>query len=239
MTLVAIHQPNFFPWLGFFDKMVRADTFILLDNVQFQKTGGTWTNRVRLLTGPKDDWVTLPVQRDYHGVLPISEMRLQETGFPRWKEKFPKTLRMNYAKHPWFPQVFDLVEDCLDYDGDRLAEFNIRNIKKIMEFVGLPCSHLIRGTGMNCSGNATELLIRLIRAAGGSAYLCGGGAGGYQEDALFAAAGIKLVYQNFKHPIYEQKGRAGFIPGLSILDALFNCGPDGVRAMLTAKPRDK
>jgi hypothetical protein len=76
--LVAIHQPNFFPWLGYFDKLARADVFILLDDAQYPKTGGTWSNRVQLLINEKPAWVTVPVVRSYHGVRQIREMRIDE-----------------------------------------------------------------------------------------------------------------------------------------------------------------
>jgi len=73
--VVAIHQPNFLPWLGYFDKLARADTFVLLDSVQFPKRNGTWMNRVKLLVGGEPGWITVPIVRAYHGLGGASSWR--------------------------------------------------------------------------------------------------------------------------------------------------------------------
>lgn len=238
MTIVAIHQPNFFPWLGFFDKIAKSDKFIFMDNVQFPETShGNWLNRVKLFTGAGESWVTLPVMRRYDGFLPISSMKIHPEEIPLWKAKFLKTIQFNYGRHPYFKTVFELVNDCVKYDAEMLAEFNMRSIKKILDYVGLAYDHTLPGSTIECSGSATELLISMVKAVGGDAYMCGGGAGGYQEDALFAASGLQLIYQNFKHPVYPQKGKTAFVAGLSILDALFNCPPEQIREMLTTTNR--
>src|SRR5262245_57551917 len=93
--LVALHQPNFFPWLGYFDKLVRADVFVVLDNVQCSKTGGTWSNRVRLLGGDAPRWITMPVVRAYSGVRLVREMQIDNE--QPWRRKFLQTLRTYYA----------------------------------------------------------------------------------------------------------------------------------------------
>lgn len=235
MTVVAIHQPNFFPWLGFFNKIVRSDQFIFMDNVQFPKKGGTWINRVKLLTGTGEAWVTLPIDRTYHGVVPVSQMRIQTKEMARWKGKFFKTLHFTYGKHPFFEPVNELVRGCFDYDGEMLTEFNIRSIKKVMDYIGLSYNHTMQGSRLECSGSATDLLIAMTKSIDGDAYMCGGGAGGYQEDELFANKGVRLIYQDFKHPVYPQKGRTEFIAGLSVLDAMFNCPVEQLRTMLISR----
>ena len=83
--LVAIHQPNFLPWLGYFDKLARADVFVLLDDAQFPKKGGTWVNRARLLVSGRPDWVTVPVDRSYHGTRTIIEMQIDDAR--PWRRK--------------------------------------------------------------------------------------------------------------------------------------------------------
>ena len=72
--VVAIHQPNFFPWLGYFDKIARSDVFIFLDDVQFPKTGGVWSNRVKILIGGEARWSTAPIDRSFTGTRKICEM---------------------------------------------------------------------------------------------------------------------------------------------------------------------
>ena len=84
-TLVAIHQPNFLPWLGYFDKIARADVFVMLDSVQFAKTGGTWSNRVQMLVGGQATWLTMPIVRSYHGVRTYRQMEIDEE--QSWRKK--------------------------------------------------------------------------------------------------------------------------------------------------------
>lgn len=228
--VVAIHQPNFFPWLGYFDKIARADVFILMDNVQFPKKGGGWSNRVQLAINGQAAWVTMPVVRSFHGTRLIKDMQINNS--TPWREKLLKTVQMSYARAPFFEQVFPLFENLVNNPTDGLMDYNEAAIRAIAAAVGLDTSRLVIGSTLGAAGAATDLLISMTRAVGGTAYLCGGGADGYQENDKFAQAGLELIYQNFQHPIYPQVNISEFISGLSIVDALMNCGIDGTRRLL-------
>ena len=232
--VVAIHQPNFFPWLGFFDKLRQCDVFIVLDDVQFQKTGGCWTNRVRIRVGGQPQWLTLPVQRNYRGYRRIREMEIDEHG--PWREKMIGTLRHSYARAPHFRAVFPGIEALLFSTpaGINLAEFNLTCIRTLAEMLGLDTGRLVLASSLPATGTATDLLVSLTRTVGGTAYLCGGGSGGYLEEGKFADAGLQLLYQKFQHPRYDQVGEGEFVAGLSVLDALFSCGTVTVRRLLGA-----
>jgi WbqC-like protein family len=232
MSTVAIHQPNFFPWLGYFDKIVRADAFVLLDHVQFQKTGGTWTNRVKLLVGGQARWITAPVVRIYHGVRRTDEMTFHEA-IP-WRIKMLKTLAANYRRAKYYDECMTLLEPLILHKDARAAEYNIHAIGTIIAAFGMDRTRLLRSSEMAVSGQGSELLLAITIAAGGTTYLCGGGATGYQDDGLFAERGVALVYQDFRHPKYPQveKDSTNFVAGLSIIDALMNCGITGTRELL-------
>ena len=92
--VVAIHQPNFFPWLGYFDKISRADSFLFLDNVQFPKKGGSWSNRIKLLISGDARWITAAIDRSYSGTRQIREMHFLSQN--PWRQKMFKTLEINY-----------------------------------------------------------------------------------------------------------------------------------------------
>src|SRR5262245_38214070 len=109
--VVAIHQPTFFPWLGYFNKIARADLFVVLDTVQFPKKGGTCSNRVKLLVSGEPAWVTMPVDRNYHGVRSYAEMMI-ESGSD-WREKIVRTVRANYGQSPYFAEVFGELEPLI------------------------------------------------------------------------------------------------------------------------------
>jgi hypothetical protein len=227
--LVAIHQPNFFPWLGYFNKIARADIFIVLDSVQFSKTGGTWSNRVRMLLEERPIWVTLPVVRSFHGVRLVREMRVADGP---WRVRILRTIRGAYRRAPYFGEIFPLVEELIETPTDMVAQFNLTVVRALTGRLGLDPGKLIVSSTLGLEGTGTSLLVDGVQAVGGGGYLCGGGAQGYQDDERFGSAGIELVQQMFQHPVYPQLGGGEFVPGLSIIDALMNCGFVGTRELV-------
>lgn len=221
--VVAIHQPNFFPWLGYFHKMSHADIFIVMDNVQFPKTGaGTWINRVQLLINGQPGWVTVPIVRAYHGIRQIKEMEINNVS--PWREKLLATIQMNYARAPFFKEVFPTLMELINYQHNLLADYNLHILNALVATLNIDRKKLILGSSLTVQGNATDLLISMVGAVGGTTYLCGGGSAGYLEAEKFSEAGIELSYQNFAHPTYFQHNSSNFMPGLSIIDVLMNCG---------------
>jgi WbqC-like protein family len=218
--LVAIHQPNFFPWLGYFDKIRRADVFIFLDAADYPRSGsggmGSWCNRVRLNVQGQARWVTCPVQKLPLGS-PISEAAIDD-GQP-WRDKLLRTLQANYARAPRFAEAMALLRPLILSGEGNLASFNIAAITTIAAHLGA-ASRFVRQSDLAGEGRSTALLVSLVKAAGGTAYLAGGGAGGYQDDALFERGGVKLVYQDFKPEPYGDSEK--FIPGLSVIDGLMH-----------------
>lgn len=220
--LVAIHQPNFFPWLGYFDKIRRADIFVFLDSVAYPRSGsggmGSWTNRVRLAIQGEPRWVTCPVKRMPHGV-PILAAEIDDRHL--WRTKLLKTLQANYGKEVKFVDAMALLEPLITMPETNLAAFNIHAIKTIAHHLGLS-AQFVHQSELPHEGEATPLLISLVKAVDGTAYIAGGGAGGYQEDELFEAGGIKLVYQGFTPRPYGSP--KSFLPGLSVIDYLMRDG---------------
>lgn len=236
MKVVAIHQPNFFPWLGYFDKMARSDVFVFLDHVQFQKTGGVWSNRVKMLVGGEARWVTAPIRRSFHGVAAINEIEWADE--QPWRKKLLKTLSANYGRAPFFDETMELLGPLVEWPEPNLSRFNIHAIKTLADTVGIRHGHAVASSQLQAQGAASNLLIAITQTVSGSAYMCGGGAAGYQEDEAFEKAGVKLMYQNFSHPSYHQVGSSDFVAGLSIVDALMNLGRGKVKKMLCLDGRD-
>lgn len=220
--LVAVHQPNFFPWLGFFDKIIRSDVFVVLDHIQFPKSEGNWSNRVKLVVNGQPAWVTMPVARDYEGFRRIDEMRIDNRA--PWRRKLLQLLRTNYGRARAFRDVFPDVESWVETPGELVADYNLAVITAICARLGLRSSHLVRSSALGVPGAKSELVAKLVAHVGGTVYLSGDGSDGYHQDDVFAATGITVQYQRFAHPVYQQRAGEPFIPGLSILDALFHCG---------------
>lgn len=230
--IVAIHQPNFFPWLGYFDKIALADVFVVLDSVQFPKKQGNWMNRVQILVQGEPRWLTVPVDRSYHGLRAVYDMRIADDR--QWRDRSMKSLRAAYGKAPYFERVVDVVQGLVCSEQTLLADYNLAAIEALVDrFVPVPAT-LVRSSELGVTGSATDLLITITKAVGGTTYLCGGGANTYQDDARFAEEGLTLRYQDFEPPDYEQLGSANTVKGLSVIDALFNLGFAGTASVLEA-----
>jgi hypothetical protein len=229
VTLVAIHQPTFLPWLGWWDKLVRADVLVLLDEVQFSKKGGTWMNRARILAEGEPRWLTVPVDRAYSGTRTVREMRTDES--KPWRDTILATIRGNYARARFADEVLPVLEDALAARTDRIAELNERAIGLLAHRLGVDTSRLVRQSDLGVSGAGTQLLVELCRAVDGDVYLSGDGSDGYLEEGVFADAGLDLRFQEFTTPPYPQQV-AGHVAGLSIVDALLNCGWRGTAELI-------
>jgi hypothetical protein len=218
-VVCAIHQPNFFPWLGYFDKIRRADVFVFLDEVVYNKSGsgmGCWTNRVNITIQGRAQWFGCPVRRE-PGTQLIRDVRIDDS--QSWRRKLRRTLEVNYRRSPGFERAMAIVAPLLECPTDVLADFNINAVTRIAEALGLACAYR-RQSELQADGKATELLINLTKAAGASCYLAGGGAAGYQQDDLFPEHGVTLLYNRFEPRPYGDPRR--FIPGLSVIDYLMN-----------------
>jgi len=223
--LCAIHQPNFFPWRGYFDKIARADVFIFLDNVAYPKSGsgmGSWVNRVRLNIQGVARWVGCPVRRR-EGEQPIREVLIDDS--QRWREKLLRTLEINYRRHAPYDVAMSLLRPLIERPESNLAEFNMHAIHAISEALGIG-GRFLRQSQLSATGKATELVVNLVKAVDATGYLAGGGASGYQENELFERHGLRLVQQNFEDRPYGPAEQ--FLPGLSIIDYLITEGPSAM-----------
>jgi len=229
MITVAIHQPNFFPWLGFFDKLAKSDIFILLDDAQAIKTGGSWVNRTLLPKGSKAAWSTVPIQR-VSGYPLINEVQFSNRA--DWQAKFLQQLNSLYKECVYVHDTLKWLQDCLSYETNHLCDFNLNAIRQLCGYLHIDDSKCIRSSSLGVTTKATQRLIDLIKAVEGDAYLCGGGSAGYLDEGLFQRNQIQLRWQNFQPGVYSQSGRADFLPGLSVLDALMNIGPTNTRELL-------
>jgi hypothetical protein len=221
-VLVAVHQPNFFPWLGFFDKIRRADVFVFLDGVDYPRSGskgmGSWTNRVRIAINGEAHWLTCPVRRMPLGT-PIAAIQINDD--QPWRAKLLRTLEVTYRRSPGFQRAMDLLAPLVTSQEAALAPFNMTAVTAIAAHLGLSC-RFVRQTDQPHVGSATQLLASLVTSVGGSAYLAGGGAQGYQEDDVFTGQGLGVVYQRYSPLLYGREER--FIPGLSVIDYLMEDG---------------
>lgn len=227
--VVAIHQPNYLPWLGWFAKAAQADVFVLLDDVQFEKGG--YTNRVEVKTAQGRTLLTVPVEAG--GATPprIDELRVAKDG--RWADRHAKTLSQSYGRSPGWRALGPRIEEVLADGGTRLAALNERLIRVILEALDVR-TRVVRASELRPSAApANEGLVEVCRALGAGTYLSGAGGRKYNDPAAFAAAGIDLVYSAFAHPTYAQPHGA-FEAGLSALDLVFSAPEEASRILRSA-----
>jgi hypothetical protein len=238
--IVAAHQPNFIPWLGYFDKMQKADLFVSVDHVQMERQ--SYQNRTSIMTGEGARWITVPVVQDSRGER-IVDKRIDNSrdGRHRWSRKMLLTLKYAYQAAPAFRQREAALTALLDQRWDRLEELNHSLIGFCREVMDIR-TPIIRSSQMRLTGSKSEMVLNLCREVGADVYLSGAGASkGYLDLAAFERAGIKVVWQEFEHPRYPQKtARDGFVERLSALDLIFNCGADSSAYFAkTASPKER
>ena len=224
-VVVGIHQPNFMPWLGYFYKMFKSDIFIFLDDVQMQKTGASYTNRVSINANGKAQFLTIPIKRE-SGNVNINETKFADN---RWKKKVIGSLQNNYAKSKYFKENRDFIFELINYETDNLADYNINFITNIAKKLNID-TKLVNSSNYNIKTNSTQRLIDLIKTVDGNIYLSGDGGDKYQDHQMYEDNGIEVIYNNFKPFPYEQFRSNEFVAGLSIVDALFNIGFDGIKS---------
>jgi hypothetical protein len=198
------------PWLGYFDKIVKSETFVFLDNVQFKKN--EFQNRNKIKTAQGWMWLTVPVLYKYPEQ--INEVKINNR--VDWRKKHLRTLAINYHKAPYFHVFFPEVEQFYAADSQFISEVN----KEIA--IASALGHLPM--------EPSERLAAICESRGADTYLSGAGGRTYLDLVPFNKRGITVKFQAFNHPLYPQL-YGDFIPNLSVLDLLFNCGPESLKIL--------
>jgi hypothetical protein len=215
---IAILQPSYLPWLGFFEQMNRSDQFILFDDVQFTRRDWRNRNRVRVLEGSV--WLTVPVIQKNKYDQSLLETKIDNS--TSWKRKHLETIRCYYSKTPFFDKHFPWCERIFNSDWNFLLDLSLETIEYLKRELKIN-TPLLRSSELGEAGNKTERLISICKQLGATQYLSGDSAKNYISEKDFSDQGIELEYQKYQHPEYPQRYE-GFVPFLSTIDLLFNCG---------------
>lgn len=230
---VAIMQPTYLPWAGYFNMIAQCNLFIFLDDVQFAKR--SWQQRNRIMLGGKEHFVSIPVQCRGKREQLIYETAVDDS--QKWREKHISTLNHAYRKHPFGGEVIQIVSDCLSIQSTSLADITIAIIKAFNHELGLP-TQFCRSSEIGMEGKRSEHLVALCQRAGATAYLSAQGSREYIEaEHVFADSGLKVEFHDFVPEPYPQKGACEFIPYLSIVDVVANLGFIGAKQLVTTAVR--
>ncbi|MBN1573285.1 MAG: WbqC family protein [Deltaproteobacteria bacterium] len=215
--IVAIHQPQYLPWLGYFDKIDRADAFVFLDTVQFKKNEFQNRNRIKGTGGAQ--WLTVPVfQR--HGQR-ISEVAINNTD--KWQKKHVMAVLSCYGKAPFFGEYFGAFEELLSRPWEGLSSLNMETVRLIASILKIETEFYTASELGDFPEERDGRLVQIVKELGADTYLAGAGGREYMDTDIYADSGIEVVFQDFKHPAYPQLF-GEFVPYLSVVDLIFNAG---------------
>jgi hypothetical protein len=221
---VFVHQPEYIPWLGFFDKLARCDTYVIYDDAQYQHGG--FHNRNRIRTPQGWEWLTVPIMHGHPQT--IKDVKIADH---QWKNRQIDKITLCYDRTPYFKEYFPILKEAITQNHELLINLNLHLIKVITEVLKIKVP-MLRSSEFPYDGEEkTEKLVSMCKFLGADAYLCGSGGKAYVNEALFAEAKIKVQYHSYMHPIYRQRFE-GFQPNMSIIDLLFNVGPAAKEILL-------
>jgi hypothetical protein len=235
--IVTIHQPLLLPWLGYLDRMLRADLFILLDHVQFERRN--YQNRTRIRFDGEARWFTVPVEQHSRDER-IIDKRIDNSPCGAdadrwWGSKHFKTLCYAYRDAPFFDDYAPQLRSILQSRCERLVDLDLALLELVRAALDIR-TPIVRSSELGVDGRKSELMLNLCQAVGANVLLGGmGGSREYLDTAAFERAGIEVSWQQFRHPRYSQCGPGPFIAGLSSIDLLANCGPRS-RSCLDQQP---
>ena len=223
--LVAAHQPNYLPYCGFFHKIAHCDVFVIIDTVQFVKNGAfAWQHRNRVRSNNGWMWLTVPVLTKGKSAQKINEVEIMND--INWRHKHWQSIYQNYKKAPYFYKYSDFFEHIYKTKWDKLLDLNMEIIFYLLKVLKIDkkvtaCSEL------GANGHKTQLLVDLCNKAGADMYLSGIHGRDYIDYGVIKKTKLKVIFQNFIHPIYDQ-GYSDFISNLSIIDLLFHKGEKSI-----------
>ena len=230
---IAISQPTYLPWLGYFDLMDQVDVFVLLDSVQFEKQ--SWQQRNRIKTPLGLQWLTVPVV--FRGRLGqrIDQVEIRDAGFA---EKHLRAIELNYRRSLHFDEYFPAVENIFrECKNALLVDLNVHFLEWMRNIFGIG-TPLIRSSSLRVEGRRSALLVNLCRSCEANEYISPLGSSVYLLNDLpqFNHEGIEIHFQNYSHPEYRQLFPP-FCPFASALDLIFNEGPKSLEIIRQGRRR--
>lgn len=226
--IAALHQPHYFPWIGYFDKMAKADVFVLEDELQFVKGSQMMRNRI---IGPNGDIKFISITANHRGYCEKKYSEIPTVDNAAWTKKHLSMLREYYRKAPYYEQTLTLITPFFANDYPTLCQWTIASIELIRDMLRIPTKLVLQSNvNYDREQKKSAFVMAVCIGLGAEVYLSGRGASlAYLDRDAFADSGIQIVFQDFQHPVYPQIHTSEFVPGISILDMLFNCGIEETR----------
>ena len=221
---VAIHQPHYLPWMGYLAKLDRADCFVYLDTVQFEKNG--WQNRNRIKAPQGTQWLTVPVRHRFGQT--IAEVAIAEAAV--WARKHRQALTTHYGRAPHFAATWPALETLYAAAWERMADLAVASAECLARLLGIH-RPTVRASALGpLPDEPTERLVVICQRMAADTYLAGAAGSEYMDLDRFARAGIRVLVQEYRHPEYPQR-YGPFVPNLAAVDLLCNVGPQSLAVL--------
>lgn len=228
MRTVVISQPTYLPWSGYFRIMKEADVYVFMDNVQFEQR--SWQSRNRIKSAKDFSWLTVPTH--HNSQIKITDVEIDNS--KQWMRQHFNAIKSSYGKAPFFQDYFPFLKSVYKQKWPLLATLNIHLIKSFAKQLGLS-PIFVRASKLGLEGKRTNLLLDICKIFGANRYVSSIGAKNYMEEdqakSIFEKEGISVEFLEVNFPKYPQLF-GDFIPELSVIDLLFNCGPESSKILL-------
>ena len=227
---MGIHQPMYLPWLGLFDRIYRCDTFVLLDNVPYSKN--YFLNRNKIKTQNGWTWLTVPVLATGKFGQLIKDVQIDNS--VKWRDKHWKSIFFNYKKAPFFSKHAEFFEKVYGHEWTYLAEL----AEELLQFMSKSLrikTPLVKASTLNVNGEKEKLLLNICKKLHADEYLSGPDGKNYLDPQVWRENNIKVFFHEYQHPEYPQL-YGKFIPNMSIIDLLFNCGDESLKTLSKNQP---
>jgi WbqC-like protein len=222
-VILTAHQPMYLPWLGLFAKMAQADKFCFFDCCPMEDSG--WENRNQIKTSAGIQILTVPVRRSRDVML--SDLRIVNE--QPWQRKHWRSIEMAYRKAPYFDWLAPQLKPFYEQKWARLSDLTWEMLHLFRDLLGIE-TEIVQASNYRFEGAKSELVLDMCRKLGAQHYIFGEKGRDYANVEAFKRAGISVSFQAFKHPVYPQLF-GEFVPRMSVIDLLFNVGPESGRVI--------
>ncbi|OGZ39586.1 MAG: hypothetical protein A3B04_00790 [Candidatus Portnoybacteria bacterium RIFCSPLOWO2_02_FULL_39_11] len=225
--ILTAHQPAYLPWLGLFHKIALSDAYVCFDDVQFERY--SFINRNKIRSGRDETLLTVPLLSKNHFDKKIKEMEIDNSR--DWRNKHWKSIYLNYQKAPFFNKYVDFFEELYKKEWHYLIDLTEYSLEWFLAELGIKVQYA-RASEFNFERAKSDLILDMCKKMNANFFIFGALGGDYAEKDKFAAAGVKIYFQEYRHPQYRQTGK-DFLPYMSIIDLLFNEGDKSLEILMS------
>jgi len=226
-VILTAHQPVYIPWLGLFHKIALADKFVFFNEVQYLPRD--WMNRNKIKTPNEAIYLTVPVLKKGHRDKKTSEIEINND--TNWQKKHLKSILINYKKAPYFENYFSFFEDVYKKKWKFIADLNEYMLRWFLKELSIEVDFL-KASDLDFKGTKSDLVLDMCKQLHADVYIFGSQGRDYAKTDDFVNSEITPIFQEYKHPIYSQL-HGNFVSHISIIDLLFNCGPDSFKIIMS------